>query len=74
MGKKYRLFLAVFSSVALLGGALLLFLSTDLFRRLRDFHLSAMFSTRLLDGLSLLLLLLIGSFLFFAFRKFHSKQ
>lgn len=74
MGKKFRLFLMIFLPVALLGSALLLALSSDLFFNLRDFHLSALFSTRLLDGLSLLLLLFIFTFLFFAFRKFQSKQ
>ncbi len=74
MGKKYRLFLMIFLPVALLGCALLLALSTDLFFSLRDFHLSALFSSRLLDGLSLLLLLSIFTFLFFALRKFRTKQ
>ncbi len=74
MGKKFRLFLMIFLPLALFGSALLLILSSDLFFSLRDFHLSAFFSVRLLDGLSLLLLLLILTFLFFALRKFQSKQ
>ncbi len=74
MGKKYRLFLLIFLPVALMGCILLLALSSDLFFNLRDFHLSAMFSARLFDGLSLLLLLSIFAFLFFAFRKFRTKQ
>ena len=74
MGKKFRLFLMIFLPLALFGSALLLILSSDLFFSLRDFHLSALFSVRLFDGLSLLLLLLILTFLFFALRKFQSKQ
>ncbi len=74
MEKKYRLFLLLFSLAALLISVLLLSLSSDVFLAFHDFHLSAVFSTRLLEGLSLLLSLSILAFLFFAFRNIRKKQ